>query len=244
MLLIAKFRPELTPPWLVESHVTTIHLGRLNRDQSEVIISHLTGDKKLARNIQAEVIEKADGVPLFIEEISKSVLESDLIEEINGQYVARAGPESLSVPRSIIASLTARLDRLGPAREIAQTASAIGRVFSHELLAAVAAKSADALQTAITQLIAAELIFIKEKTPEITYAFKHALLREAAYATMVQSTRQLLHKRIANILECRFPDVREAQPSLLGREPINLQGVRWRESDIAPIAAKFRNAAK
>ena len=154
-------------------------------------------------------------MPLFIEEITKSVLESDLIEEINGQYVVAGGPESLSVPRSIIASLTARLDRLGPAREIAQTASAIGRVFSHELLAAVAAKSADALQTALRQLIAAELIFIKEKTPEIIYAFKHALLREAAYATMVQSTRQSLHKRIANILESRFPDVREAQPSLL-----------------------------
>ena len=215
IFLIVKFRPEFMPPWLGELHVTTIQLGRLTHDQGTAIISQLTGDTKLDRDIQAEIIDKADGVPLFIEEITKSVLESDLLEEIDGHYVVRGGLEPLSVPRSIMASLTARIDRLGPAKEIAQVASAIGRVFSHGLLAAVAAKSADALQAALYQLIAAELIFVKEKTPEIVYAFKHALLREAIYASTVRSKRQLLHRRIATILEGRFPDFRETQPSLL-----------------------------
>jgi class 3 adenylate cyclase len=215
VFILVSFRPEFFPQWLDQSHVTMLRLDRLPREQTEAIVLDVAGHKELPPELQEQIIRKADGVPLFAEELTKSLLESGRLQDTGERYVTVGPPLPLAIPTTLLGSLTARLDRLGPSKEIAQIGAAIGREFSYRLLAAVAPPSGPSLQTALAHLAACELIFARGEPPNSTYFFKHALVQDAAYATMVRSKRQQLHSRIADALMEGFPETVEMQPELM-----------------------------
>jgi predicted ATPase/DNA-binding response OmpR family regulator/class 3 adenylate cyclase len=215
ILLVIKFRPEFIPRWPDEPHVSTLQLGPLGREQSRTIISEVTGGKELPPEVEKQIIDKTDGVPLFVEELTKTVLESELLEDAGDQYVAAGPLPALAVPSTLLDSLTARLDRLGPAKEVAQIGAVIGREFSYQLLAAVVPLSANLLKAALARLVASELIFVSADLANPTYTFKHAIVQDAAYGMLSRQKRQQLHSRIADTLENSFPYMIEAQPELL-----------------------------
>jgi class 3 adenylate cyclase/predicted ATPase len=214
ILLLISFRPQFSPQWLGEPHVTVLRLERLGREESLGIISQVTKNKKLPRQVEEQIVEKADGVPLFIEELTKAVLESELVNAGDGN-IAAGSLHPLVIPATLLDSLTARLDRLGPAKEIAQIAAVIGREFSLPLLTAVAPPSAAPLQAALARLVASELISVSGELPDVTYTFKHALVRDAAYAMLSRGNRKRLHSRIVDALESAFPLTVQTQPQLL-----------------------------
>jgi DNA-binding response OmpR family regulator/class 3 adenylate cyclase/predicted ATPase len=220
VFVLISFRPEFFPQWLDEPHVTILRLDRLGREQIEVIIFDVAGHKALPPEMYAQIISKTDGVPLFVEELTKSVLESGLLQDAGDRLIAVGALPPLAIPSTLLGSLTARLDRLGPVREIAQIGAAIGREFSYRLLAAVAPMSGPPLHAALAQLAAPELIFVRGEPPDSTYVFKHALVQDAAYGTLVRSKRQQLHGRIADALEEGFPETVETQPELLAHHLI------------------------
>jgi class 3 adenylate cyclase/DNA-binding response OmpR family regulator/predicted ATPase len=215
VFVLINFRPEFFPPWLDESHVTMLRLHRFAREQIEAIILDVAGSKELPRELQEQIVSKSDGVPLFAEELTKTVLESGLLQDADDRYVAVGPLPALAVPTTLLGSLTARLDKLGEIREIAQIGTAIGREFSYRLLAAITPVSSSTLQTALAHLAASELIFVRGEPPDSTYIFKHALVQDAAYATMVRSKCQQLHSRIADALTQGFPETVETQPELV-----------------------------
>ena len=215
ILLVIKFRPEFIPQWVGEPHVTTLRLGPLGREQSRTIISEVTGGKKLPQEIEEQIIEKTDGVPLFVQELTKTVLELELLRDVGDQYVAARPLPAFAVPSTLLDSLTARLDRLGPAKEIAQIGAVIGREFSYPLLAAVVPLWANSLKATLARLVDSEVIFVSAGLPNETYTFKHAIVQDAAYAMLSRQKRQQLHSRIADALENSFPYMIEAQPELL-----------------------------
>ena len=200
VLLIITFRPEFNAPWAGRSHVTSLTLNRLGEREAAAIIARLVGNKELPADVMAEIVERTDGIPLFVEEMTKAVLEAE--SEGEGRRTAAAVPSSaLAVPASLHASLMARLDRLGPAKEAAQIGAAIGREFSHAVLAAVVRKPEPELVSALDRLIAAGLLFRQGVAPHATYLFKHALVQDAAYGTLLREPRRALHARIAETLE-------------------------------------------
>jgi DNA-binding response OmpR family regulator/predicted ATPase/class 3 adenylate cyclase len=215
ILVLMNFRPEFFPPWLDEPHVVMFRLDRLGREQTEAIVFDVAGEKSLPPTMLAQIISKTDGVPLFVEELTKSLLESDVLAESQHQRASGTPLPPLAIPATLLDSLTARLDRLGPIKKIAQIGAVIGREFSYQLLAALAPLSAPLLQVALAQLAAPELIFVRGEPPNSTYVFKHALVQDAAYGTLLRSERQQLHGRIADALEQGFPDIVESQPELL-----------------------------
>ena len=187
VLVILTFRPEFTPPWIGRPHVTMLTLNRLPRRQGAEIIAYVTGGKALPREIAEQIIERTDGVPLFIEELTKTVVESGIVTEAGDRY-ALAGPMGpLAIPTSLHASLLARLDRLAPTRDVAQIGAALGRSFSHELISAVAQMPQNKIDDALEQLVNAELIFRRGTPPDAEYTFKHALVQDAAYSTLLRS---------------------------------------------------------
>jgi class 3 adenylate cyclase/predicted ATPase len=208
VLLLLTFRPEFTPPWIGRPHVTLLSLNRLPPRHRAEMIAHVSGRKTLPKEIADQIIDRTDGVPLFIEELTKSVLESG--------WMTGAG-DHLAIPTTLQASLLARLDRLAPTREVAQIAATLGRQFSHELISAVADISQPQLQDALAQLIRAELVFRRGTPPDATYIFKHALVQDAAYSTLLRTRRQQLHGRIATTLERQFPEIAAAQPELIAQ---------------------------
>jgi predicted ATPase len=217
VLVILTFRPEFTPPWIGRSHVTMLTLNRLPRRQGAEMIAFVTGGKALPKEIADQIVDRTDGVPLFIEELTKTVVESGIVAEAGGHY-AVAGPMApLAIPTSLHASLLARLDRLAPTREVAQIGAALGRSFSHELLRAVAEMPQQRIDDALAQLVTAELIFRRGTPPDAEYSFKHALVQDAAYSTLLRSSRQQLHARIAATLENRFPEIVAAEPTTLAQ---------------------------
>jgi predicted ATPase/class 3 adenylate cyclase len=216
VLLIVTHRPEFEPPWLGRPDVTALILNRLGEGQTAAIIDSLAGNKLLSPSVRQEIIERTDGIPLFVEEMTKAVLEAET--EGKARQTAAAIPSSgLAVPPSLHASLMARLDRLGPAKEVTQIGSAIGREFSHALLAAVVNKPEAELNSALDRLIAAGLLFRQGVPPHASYLFKHALVQDAAYGTLLRDPRRALHARIAEILESQFTEIAENQPELLAR---------------------------
>ena len=216
VLLIVTFRPEFNAPWAGRSHVTSLALNRLGEREAAAIIARIVGNKELPADVMAEIVERTDGIPLFVEEMTKAVLEAE--SEGEARQTAAAIPSSaLAVPASLHASLMARLDRLGPAKEVAQIGAAIGREFSHALLAAVARKPEAELRSALDRLIAAGLLFRQGVPPHATYLFKHALVQDAAYGTLLREPRRALHARIAETLESQFAEIAENQPELLAR---------------------------
>ena len=194
----------------------SLALNRLGERETAAIIARLVGNKELPADVMAEIVERTDGIPLFVEEMTKAVLEAE--GEGEARRTAGAVPSpALAVPASLHASLMARLDRLGSAKEVAQIGAAIGREFSHALLAAVADKPEAELGSALDRLIAAGLLFRQGAPPHATFQFKHALVRDAAYGCLLRSQRQPLHARIATRLEERFFEVVDRQPELLAR---------------------------
>jgi class 3 adenylate cyclase len=215
VLLIVTFRPEFQAPWIGRSHVTAVTLNRLTRRETEAVIDRVIGNKSLPEGIRRDVIERTDGIALFVEEMTKAVLEAE--GEGQERTAASIPSPALAVPASLHASLMARLDRLGPAKEVAQIGSVIGREFSHSLLKAVAGKPEAELQSALDRLLEAGLFFSRGTLPHATYLFKHALVQDAAYGTLLREPRRALHARIAETLESQFAEIAERQPELLAR---------------------------
>jgi predicted ATPase/DNA-binding response OmpR family regulator len=215
VLVLMQFRPEFCPAWLGQHHLNMLRLDRLGREDTCAIISGVTGGKQLPAELQEQIILKTDGIPLFVEELTRSILESGLLEDVGDRYVAAEPLSTLVIPATLLGSLCARLDRLGPAKKVAQIGSAIGREFSYSLLAAVASESTNSLQAALKQIAASGLISACGEPPEATYSFKHALIQDAAYTMLSRSARRQLHRRIVDALENNFPYTIETQPDLL-----------------------------
>ena len=217
ILAIITFRPEFSPPWLGHPHVAMLTLNRLTPRQRAEVIVHVTGGKALPKEIAEQIVERTDGVPLFIEELTKSVVESGIVTDAGDHYAVAGSITPLAIPTSLHGSLLARLDRLAPTREAAQIGAALGRSFSHQLISAVAQMPQQKLETALEQLVAAELIFRRGMAPDAEYTFKHALVQDAAYSTLLRNRRQQLHARIATTLESRFPESVTAEPVILAQ---------------------------
>jgi class 3 adenylate cyclase/predicted ATPase len=200
VLLIVTFRPEFQPPWTGQPQVTMLALNRLDQRDRTALVEHIAGGKALADEVVAQIVDRTDGVPLFVEELTKSVLES--------------GVSLVGIPTTLHDSLMARLDRLASVRLVAQIGAVIGREFSYALLRAVARFGEDELQTALARLVASELVFQRGIAPDAVYAFKHALVQDAAHGSLLRSTRQQLHAQVAEALEARFPELMDAQPEL------------------------------
>jgi class 3 adenylate cyclase/predicted ATPase len=215
VLLVATFRPEFNAPWVGQSHVTSLTLNRLGERAATTIIADLVGSRQLLPDVMAEIVARTDGIPLFVEEMTKAVLEVN--EGVALRLVAAAPSSALAVPASLQASLMARLDRLGPAKEVAQVGAAIGREFSHALLALVVRKSEAELASAMNRLVASGLLFQQGVPPHASYLFKHARVQDAAYGTMLREPRRALHARIAETLESHFAEIAETQPELVAR---------------------------
>ena len=207
VLLIVTFRPEFNAPWTGQSRVTNLVLNRLEEPEAAAIIARVIGNKVLPADLMAEIVGRTDGIPLFVEEMTKAVLEAQ--SEV-------AAPE-LTVPASLQGSLMARLDRLGPAKEVAQIGSAIGREFPDALLAAVARKPEAELGSALDGLVAAGLLLRQGVPPHSIYQFKHALVQDAAYRTLLRAPRRALHARVVETLEKQFSDIAKNQPELLAQ---------------------------
>jgi class 3 adenylate cyclase len=215
-LLIVTFRPEFEPPWTGRAHVTSLVLSRLAEKEINAIIDAVSGSTQLSANTRHDIIERSDGIPLFIEEMARAVLEAR-DDQSAARVVTAVSPSSVAVPASLHASLLARLDRLGPGKDIVQVGSAIGREFSHALLSAVVQKPDQELATHLDRIVHAGLLLRQGLHSNATYLFKHALIQDAAYSTLLRAPRRALHAKIAAALEEDFPDLAENQPEILAR---------------------------
>jgi tetratricopeptide (TPR) repeat protein len=215
VLVLLTCRPEFSPPWTTRSHLTQIPLGRLPRKQVEVMIERVAGGRPLPGEVLQQLVTKTDGVPLFVEELTKMVLESGLLEERDGRYELTGPLAPLAIPSTLHDSLMARLDRLGPGKELAQLGAAIGREFPYELIREVSSRDEGTLQQELTRLVDAELLSRSGVPPQARYVFRHALIQDAAYQSLLESTQRQYHRQIARALEDRFPEVGRAHPELL-----------------------------
>ena len=217
LLILVTFRPEFSPPWIGRPHVSALTLNRLTRRDIDSLIEGVIGNRSLRADIRQDIIDRTDGIPLFVEEMTKAVLDAE--GEREAQRAVAGAPTSLvAVPASLQASLMSRLDRLGPAaKDVAQVGAAIGREFPHMFLAAVVRKPEPELNSDLDRLIGAGLLFRQGTPPHASYLFKHALVQDAAYSTLLREPRRALHARIAETLESQFAELAESQPELLAR---------------------------
>ena len=215
VLGLITFRPEFQAPWVGQAHVSSLSLRRLAQRETKALVGAVAGGKSLPVEIVNRIVDHADGIPLFIEELTKTLLEGGFLREGERGYVLAGPLPPLAIPSSLQASLMARLDRLAPVKEVAQIGAAIGREFSYELLAAVAHRTDERLRGALDQLVDAGLVFRRGAPPRASFMFKHALVQDAAYSTLLRSQRQELHARIARSIEQRFPEVVEGEPEIL-----------------------------
>jgi class 3 adenylate cyclase/predicted ATPase len=215
LLTLATYRPEFRPPWAPRSHLSQLRLDRLPRLQVETLVRQLTGGKPLPTEVLEQVIAKTDGVPLFVEELVKMLLESGLVREEADRYALTGPLPPLAIPATLQDSLMARLDRLSTARAVAQLGAVLGREFAYELLRAVAPLDEATVQRGLAQLVDAELLYQRGRPPLAQYIFKHALIQETAYQSLLKSTRQQAHQRSAEVLAAQFPEIVETQPELL-----------------------------
>jgi class 3 adenylate cyclase/predicted ATPase/ABC-type transport system involved in cytochrome c biogenesis ATPase subunit len=215
ILAIITFRPDFEAPWTGLPNVTTFKLGRLDRDQVRAIAEQVAGGRSLPAEVMEQIIAKTDGVPLFVEELTKTVLESGLLVEEGGCLRLDGPLPPFAIPATLQDSLMARLDHLSQLKETAQIGAAIGREFSYALLSAVTGHSQAILTDALIRLEDAELVFRRGKPPEATYTFKHALVRDVAYESLLKSRRAPLHQRIAESVRDRFPAIAQTQPEIV-----------------------------
>ncbi|HKA54003.1 MAG TPA: adenylate/guanylate cyclase domain-containing protein, partial [Candidatus Binatia bacterium] len=214
-LIVLTFRPDFTPPWVPHSHMTQLTLGRLGRKQVEAMVEGVARDRVLPAEVLQQVVAKTDGVPLFVEELTKMVLESGLVKERHDRYELTSPLPPLAIPTTLHDSLMARLDRLSTVKEVAQLGATLGREFTYDLLRAVSPLDEAELQRDLARLVKAELLYQRGFPPQARYIFKHALIQDAAYQSLLRSTRQQYHKQIAQILAERFREIAETQPELL-----------------------------
>jgi class 3 adenylate cyclase/predicted ATPase len=215
ILLLITFRPEFVPPWSGRPQVTLLMLSRLHRREQAEMIARVAGDKCMPKEIADQIIERTDGVPLFVEELTKAVIEAGELKDEDERYALTGPLPALAIPTTLHASLMARLDRLAPVREVAQIGATLGRHFTHELISAVATVSPQQLDDALDQLVGAGLIYRRGTPPYAEYTFKHALVQDAAYQSLLRGRRQQFHRRIAQTLVERFTEVAEAEPALI-----------------------------
>jgi class 3 adenylate cyclase/tetratricopeptide (TPR) repeat protein len=215
LLVVMTHRPEFSSRWSHHGHVAALGLTKLTRAQSTALVSRLSGGKALPEDLLEQILQKTDGVPLFVEELTRSILESGDLRDVGDRwdYAGRAG--ALAIPLTLRDSLMARLDRFAPVKEIAQIGAAIGREFSYELIAAVAPRSRTALDQGLAQLVESGLAFQQGTPPDAVYTFKHALVQDAAYDSLLRSRRQELHSKIARAIEERFLNIEGTEPELL-----------------------------
>lgn len=218
VLLVVTFRPEFHPPWIGQAHVTLLTVNRLCQREAEALVRRVAGSNALSQEVTAEITRRADGIPLFVEELTRTVLETNDGEGDATQEISAALPPKRAVPATLRASLMARLDRLSPTgNRIAQIAAAIGREFSYKLVAELAGYDSARLNHAVRELETSGLIYARGTPPDATGTFKHALVQEAAYSTLLRGNRQMLHARIADALEARSSDMVETQPELVAQ---------------------------
>ncbi len=209
------YRPDFQPKWVGQANVHTLQLNRLSKQQCAAMVERVTQGKSLPEQVMNHIITKTDGVPLFVEELTKTILESGILEEQDEAFTLDGDMPSLAIPTSLQDSLLARLDRLAPIKEVAQAGAVIGREFSFTLLSAISPQSSLQLQSALDKLVAAELVFGRGSPPDATYTFKHALVQDAAYQSLLKSKRRQIHAQIANALNEQFSDIADQRPELL-----------------------------
>jgi class 3 adenylate cyclase/tetratricopeptide (TPR) repeat protein len=232
VLLVITFRPEFHPPWTGQAHVTTLTLGRLGRREGTALAGSVAGNNVLPEEVVREIIERTDGIPLFVEELTKAVLEARVGQGDAASTMKNVPPSALGIPATLHASLMARLDRLGSvAREVAQIGAAIGREFSYEVLASITQKTEVEMQAALSRLTDAELVFCRGTPPLATFLFKHALVRDVAYGSLLRGERQQVHGRIAAVLAEYSPTTVEVEPEVLGHH--------YREAGLADLASTY-----
>jgi class 3 adenylate cyclase/predicted ATPase len=217
ILALFTCRPDFSPPWSGRSHLTQVTLNRLPRRQAAELTGRVAHGKPLPTEVVEQVVAKTDGVPLFVEELTKMVLESGLLQERAERYDLTGPLPSLAIPTTLHDSLMARLDRLAAVKGLAQLGATLGREFSYALLQAVSLGDEDILQRGLHQLVAAEFLYQRGLPPQATYTFKHALIQDAAYQSLLRSTRQQYHQRIAQVVEARFPEICDTQPELVAQ---------------------------
>lgn len=212
-MLVATFRTEFVPRWSSNPHVTVMSIARLDPRDTEALVNDVIGAASLPAHVRQEIIDRADGIPLFVQEMTKAVLEAGTEARTVGAVPAAASP----VPATLHASLMARLDRLGPAKDVAQLAAAIGREFSYALLSSIAPVAEPELGRSLDRLVAAGLLFRQGEPPEANYLFNHALVQEAAYGTLLREKRRVLHAALVQSIELDFADIADSQPEVLAR---------------------------
>jgi class 3 adenylate cyclase/predicted ATPase len=255
VLLILTFRPDFQPPWTGQPRVTMLALNRLDRRDRTTLMAQVAGGKALPAEVVSQIADRTDGIPLFVEELTKSVLESGLLREEADRYALDRALPPLAIPTSLHDSLLARLDRLASVRLVAQTGAAIGREFSYPLLRAVARLPESELEAALARLVASELVFQRGVPPEAVYTFKHSLVQEAAHGSLLRSSRQQLHAQIADALETQSPELMDSQPELFAQHYaeaglVEKSVVHWGKagrrsaarSAMAEAAAQFQKA--
>jgi class 3 adenylate cyclase/predicted ATPase len=217
MLHVLTYRPGFSPPWPPRSHITPLVLNRLERPQVEALIALRAGGKRLPALVVQYIVAKTDGVPLYVEELTKMLLASPLLRAEESQYVLTGPLRMVAIPETLQDALMARLDQLNRAKEVAQLGAVLGREFAYELLAAIAPQDEDTLQAGLAELVEAELLYQRGRPPRARYLFKHALIQDAAYASLLKSTRQQVHQQVAQVFEARFPALVETQPELVAQ---------------------------
>jgi class 3 adenylate cyclase/predicted ATPase len=255
VLLLVTFRPEFQPPWIGQPRVTILVLNRLDQRDRTALAEQIAGGKALPNDVSTRIADRTDGVPLFVEELTKSVLESGLLREESDRYVLDGTLPPFAIPASLHDSLLARLDRLDSLKLVAQIGATIGREFSYRLLRAISRLSDAELETALDRLVASELVFQRGTPPDAVYAFKHALVQDAAYGSLLRGSRRQLHAQIAEALETHFPELMHNQSELLAQHYaeaglITKSVTCWSEaghrsvsrSAMAEAAAQFRKA--
>jgi class 3 adenylate cyclase/predicted ATPase len=215
ILAVLTFRPEFVPPWPPRSHMTSLTLNRLERPQIEALVRQQAGGKTLPREVVAHIVAKTDGVPLFVEELTKMILESALLREETDHYALTGTLSAVTIPATLQDSLLARLDRLPTMREVAQIGAVIGREFAYEVLHALVTVDERTLLEGLGQLVATELLYQRGRPPRATYTFKHALVQDAAYQSLLRRTRQQYHQQVAELLEARFSETVATAPEVV-----------------------------
>ncbi len=215
LLVVLTHRPEFQSRWSGQGHVGALNLSKLTRAQSAAMVSALAGGKALPEALLEQILTRTDGVPLFVEELTKSILESGELTEAGDHYEYAGSARAVTIPATLRDSLMARLDRFMPVKEIAQIGAAIGREFSYELIAAVAPMPQAQLDDSLVRLTESGLAFRRGTPPDAVYTFKHALVQDAAYDSLLKSRRQELHGKIARVIEKRFPNIKTTEPEVL-----------------------------
>jgi predicted ATPase/class 3 adenylate cyclase len=215
LLIVLTFRPEFAPPWPIRSHVRPLVLDRLERPQVEALATRIAGGKALPAEVVEHIVQKTDGVPLFVEEMTKAVVGSGVLHADGERYTLTGPLSEVSIPASLQESLMARLDRLPNVREVAQLGAVLGREFTYEMLRAIAAIEEPRLRDGLDRLVEAELLHQRGRPPRSRYIFKHALIQDAAYQSLLRRTRQNYHRQVAELLEERFADTAETSPELV-----------------------------